>query len=90
MTDASYLATTRPRKSLEVNGRDYTFISKTRMEDGIFNNQFIEYGEHKGHYYGTSLAAIRDVVKKGKVCILAVNPKVCCANVVKISTWRQL
>nr|AVM85893.1 MPP [Oscarella lobularis] len=67
--------TTRPRKSLEVNGQDYTFISKTRMEDGIFNNQFIEYGEHKGHYYGTSLAAIRDVVKKGKVCILAVNPK---------------
>ncbi|KAG2458461.1 ARMC4 protein, partial [Polypterus senegalus] len=35
---------------------------------------FIEHGEYKGNYYGTSLDAIRSVLSKNKVCLLDVQP----------------
>ncbi|TKS87994.1 MAGUK p55 subfamily member 7 [Collichthys lucidus] len=36
--------------------------------------RFIEYGEYKGNYYGTSLDSIRSVLSKNKVCLLDVQP----------------
>lgn len=38
--------------------------------------RFIEYGEYKGNYYGTSLDSIRAVLSKNKVCLLDVQPHV--------------
>lgn len=38
--------------------------------------RFIEYGEYKGNYYGTSLDSIRSVLSKNKVCLLDVQPHV--------------
>ncbi|KAG7216687.1 hypothetical protein INR49_021056 [Caranx melampygus] len=35
---------------------------------------FIEYGEYKGNYYGTSLDAVRSVLSRNKVCLLDVQP----------------
>ncbi|GAA6090854.1 MAGUK p55 subfamily member 7 [Tachysurus ichikawai] len=35
---------------------------------------FIEYGEHGGNYYGTSLDAVRKVLAESKVCLLDVEP----------------
>ncbi|KAI6074837.1 MAGUK p55 subfamily member 7 [Aix galericulata] len=35
---------------------------------------FIEYGEYKNNYYGTSLDSVRSVLAKNKVCLLDVQP----------------
>ena len=42
------------------------------MGDG----RFLEYGEYKGHLYGTSLDAVKDVLSRGKMCVIDIEPKV--------------
>ncbi|MBN3296271.1 MPP7 protein, partial [Amia calva] len=36
--------------------------------------RFVEHGEYKGNYYGTSLDSVRSVLSKNKVCLLDVQP----------------
>lgn len=38
--------------------------------------RFVEYGEFRGHLYGTSIDAIDDVLKRGQICIIDVEPHV--------------
>ncbi|XP_057680432.1 MAGUK p55 subfamily member 7 isoform X1 [Corythoichthys intestinalis] len=66
--------TSRPKKNLENDGVEYHFISKHLFETDIHNNKFIEFGEYKGNYYGTSLDSIRSVLSRNKVCLLDVQP----------------
>ncbi|XP_036376549.1 MAGUK p55 subfamily member 7 isoform X1 [Megalops cyprinoides] len=66
--------TTRPKRSQESDGVEYHFISKHLFETDIHNNKFIEHGEYKGNYYGTSLDSVRSVLSKNKVCLLDVQP----------------
>lgn len=66
--------TSRAKKNQETDGVEYHFISKHLFETDIHNNKFIEYGEYKGNYYGTSLDSVRSVLSKNKVCILDVQP----------------
>ncbi|XP_013931342.1 PREDICTED: MAGUK p55 subfamily member 7 isoform X3 [Thamnophis sirtalis] len=66
--------TTRPRRSQESDGVEYTFISKHLFETDIQNNKFIEYGEYKNNFYGTSIDSVRAVLAKNKVCLLDVQP----------------
>ncbi|XP_072234296.1 MAGUK p55 subfamily member 7 isoform X2 [Leuresthes tenuis] len=66
--------TSRAKKNHETEGVEYRFISKHLFETDIHNNKFIEYGEYKGNYYGTSLDSIRSIISKNKVCLLDVQP----------------
>uniref|UniRef100_A0A3B4ABB8 Membrane protein, palmitoylated 7b (MAGUK p55 subfamily member 7) n=1 Tax=Periophthalmus magnuspinnatus TaxID=409849 RepID=A0A3B4ABB8_9GOBI len=66
--------TSRPRKNQESDGVEYHFIAKHLFETDIHNNKFIEYGEYKGNYYGTSLDSIRSVLAKNKVCLIDIQP----------------
>ncbi|XP_060104262.1 MAGUK p55 subfamily member 7 isoform X2 [Heteronotia binoei] len=66
--------TTRARRSQESDGVEYTFISKHLFETDVQNNKFIEYGEYKNNYYGTSIDSVRSVLAKNKVCLLDVQP----------------
>lgn len=66
--------TSRAKRNQENDGVEYYFISKHLFETDIHNNKFIEYGEYKGNYYGTSLDSIRSVLSKNKVCLLDVQP----------------
>ncbi|XP_053266580.1 MAGUK p55 subfamily member 7 isoform X3 [Podarcis raffonei] len=66
--------TTRPRRSQESDGIEYIFISKHLFETDVQNNKFIEYGEYKNNYYGTSIDSVRSVLAKNKVCLLDVQP----------------
>ncbi|XP_023182119.1 MAGUK p55 subfamily member 7 isoform X6 [Xiphophorus maculatus] len=66
--------TSRPKKNQECDGVEYHFISKHLFEADIHNNKFVEYGEYKGNYYGTSLDTLRGVLAKKKVCLLDVQP----------------
>ncbi|XP_031729158.1 MAGUK p55 subfamily member 4-like [Anarrhichthys ocellatus] len=66
--------TTRPIRAGEQTGREYHFATKELFEYMVCNNRFVEYGEYKGHLYGTSTDAIDEVLKRGRMCILDVEP----------------
>ncbi|XP_016126485.1 MAGUK p55 subfamily member 7-like [Sinocyclocheilus grahami] len=66
--------TSRSKRHQESDGVEYHFISKHLFEADIQNNKFIEHGEYKGNYYGTSLDSVRSVLSKNKVCLLDVQP----------------
>uniref|UniRef100_A0A8C7GRA7 MAGUK p55 scaffold protein 3 n=1 Tax=Oncorhynchus kisutch TaxID=8019 RepID=A0A8C7GRA7_ONCKI len=71
----STLDTTRAKKSHEREGVEYNFITKQAFEADIQSNIFIEYGEYKDHFYGTSLEAIRSVLDRNKICLVDVQPE---------------
>ncbi|XP_034145193.1 MAGUK p55 subfamily member 7 isoform X2 [Esox lucius] len=66
--------TSRPKRNQESEGVEYHFISKSIFETDIHSNKFVEHGEYKGNYYGTSLDSVRSVLSKNKVCLLDVQP----------------
>jgi len=67
--------TSRPRRDDEHNGADYHFISRLQFEQDILARKFVEHGEYEKAYYGTSLEAIRTVVKSEKICVLNLHPQ---------------
>lgn len=66
--------TSRPQRELEENGKSYWFFTREELEKEIREHRMLEYGEHNGHLYGTSLESIRDVIKDGKMCVLDCSP----------------
>ncbi|KAI4880267.1 hypothetical protein NFI96_030706, partial [Prochilodus magdalenae] len=66
--------TTRPLRSHEEPGREYHFISKDQFENMVYNQCFIEYGEYRGHFYGTSVEAVKDVLTAGRICVIDIEP----------------
>ncbi|XP_004524892.1 guanylate kinase [Ceratitis capitata] len=67
--------TTRQPRQFEVDGEHYHFIEKQAMEEKIANGEFIETATFCGNLYGTSKAAVRDVQKENKVCVLDIEPQ---------------
>jgi guanylate kinase len=49
----SVSATTRPKRKIEKDGKDYYFISKLEFEKRISNREFVEWEEVHGYLYGT-------------------------------------
>lgn len=45
--------TTRPPRGQELNGKDYFFVSREDFESRIAKDEFLEWAEVFGHYYGT-------------------------------------
>ncbi|XP_021915243.1 MAGUK p55 subfamily member 7 isoform X6 [Zootermopsis nevadensis] len=64
--------TSRPVRHGEVNGKEYFFVTREKMEEEIEAGKFIEFGEYKGNLYGTSAESVKSLVNAGYVCIL--NP----------------
>jgi len=65
----SVSVTTRPRRSAEIDGRDYVFISRERFDAMAAADELLEHATVFGHCYGTprgpidaALAAGRDIV----------------------------
>ncbi|XP_057214223.1 MAGUK p55 subfamily member 7 isoform X2 [Triplophysa rosa] len=58
--------TSRSKRQSESDGVEYHFISKHSFEADIHNNKFVEQGEYKGNYYGTSFDSVRSVMSKNK------------------------
>ena len=52
--------TTRPARAGEINGVDYYFVDRRTFEERISSDNFLEYAEFVGNYYGTP----RDKVEK--------------------------
>ncbi|KAF2883399.1 hypothetical protein ILUMI_22774 [Ignelater luminosus] len=64
--------TSRPMKPGEVNGKEYFFVTREKMEEDVEASKFIEFGEYKGNLYGTSTESVKALVNSSYVCIL--NP----------------
>ncbi len=56
----SVSATTRKPRANEVDGVNYHFLSKEDFLTKVENNEFVEYTEVFGNYYGTLLNCIED------------------------------
>eukprot|EP00128_Syssomonas_multiformis_P018361 Colp12_sorted_trinity150504_noHs@6183 len=65
--------TSRERRAEEVEGEDYYFVTKEKMEKDIADRKFIESGSHNGNLYGTSRQAVQAVIESGRHCVLDVS-----------------
>ena len=65
----SVSATTRPPRPGEVDGESYYFITKTRFEEMIARNEFLEYDAHAANYYGTPRSFVEKTLKTQSVIL---------------------
>ena len=65
--------TTRSPRSNEVNGIDYYFIDRNQFQKLINENEFLEYAEVFGNYYGTSKKEIIKKLDEGKNVIFDID-----------------
>lgn len=65
--------TTRKPRAGEVDGEHYHFTNKNDMSEAIKNGKFIESATFSGNMYGTSKAAVEEVLKGNKICILDID-----------------
>ncbi|KAJ1929486.1 hypothetical protein IWQ60_001098 [Tieghemiomyces parasiticus] len=65
--------TTRKPRPGEQDGVNYHFVDRETILQGIANGEFIESAEFSGNMYGTSIKAVRDVQKTGKICMLDID-----------------
>ncbi|MGM0530387.1 MAG: guanylate kinase [Bacteroidota bacterium] len=70
----SISACTRPRRSNEVDGEDYYFLSKETFKAKVENDEFVEWEEvYKDHYYGTLKSEVERIRNKGKNVIFDID-----------------
>ncbi|TFJ84484.1 hypothetical protein NSK_004469 [Nannochloropsis salina CCMP1776] len=65
--------TTRAPRPGEVEGVHYNFTSRDAMEAAIEEGRFLEFARVHTNLYGTSLEAVRQVQRAGKVCVLDID-----------------
>lgn len=65
--------TDRPKRSDEVNGVDYNFVTTERFEEMIRNNELVEYARVYGDYKGVPKAQIDDALASGKDVVLRLD-----------------
>ncbi len=66
-------ATTRPKRLGEVPNRDYYFFSKEEFTKMIQENQFLEYAEVHGNYYGIPISELEKSKTLNKKLILNID-----------------
>ncbi|MCB0804662.1 MAG: guanylate kinase [Bacteroidales bacterium] len=70
----SISAASRPKRSGEIDGIDYHFISKNDFIKKIENNEFVEWEEvYEGSFYGTLKSEVERIWKEGKHVIFDVD-----------------
>jgi len=65
--------TTRAMREQEQDGIHYHFVSKEHFQEMISGNEFVEWADVYGNYYGTSFKAIESGLKSGKTIILDID-----------------
>lgn len=65
--------TTRPARGSEKSGREYYFVSRQEFERMIDGNEFLEYADVFGNYYGTAKSFLRNAAGKGEDLLLDID-----------------
>jgi guanylate kinase len=66
-------ATTRKKRASETDGVNYYFLSKEDFEKRINKDEFLEYAEVYGNYYGVLKREVKRALDKGDDVILKVD-----------------
>lgn len=69
----SISTTTRGPRVGEKDGVDYYFVTKAEFEKDIKDNNFLEWAEVHGNYYGTSLKPIYQALDESKLVIFDID-----------------
>ena len=69
----SVSCTTRKPREGEVHGKNYFFISVEEFKKNIENNEFLEWAQFSGNYYGTQKQYIEEKLNKGIDVILEIE-----------------
>ncbi len=72
---ASYAisCTTRPPRPTEVNGKDYFFLSIDEFQKKIDNNEFFEFAEVHGNFYGTLKSEVFNHIETGNNVVMDID-----------------
>ena len=65
--------TTRKPRGAEVDGQSYHFVSREEFEKMLARNEFLEWAEVFGEYYGTHRGILEDAQAKGKDLVLDID-----------------
>jgi len=65
--------TTRPPRTGEQNGREYFFVSRTEFEEMMRKDDFLEYADVFGNYYGTARRFLSEAEQEGKDLLLDID-----------------
>ncbi len=71
--DFSISYTTRPPRGSEQNGKEYFFVTKEQFEAMIKADEFLEYANVFGYYYGTAKRFLRDAEARGNDLLLDID-----------------
>jgi len=69
----SISATTRQPRVGEIDGKDYFFLTREIFEQKIKNDEFYEYANVHGNYYGTLKEVVESNLNKGLNVILEID-----------------
>ena len=84
--------TTRAPRNEDIDGVTYNFVDRTEFERMIQVNEFLEYAEYSGNYYGTSLKVIEEKQAAGIDVLLdievqgAANVRAKCPDAILVFT----
>ena len=65
--------TTRSQRPGESEGADYFYVKRKEFEAMIDADQFLEYAEVFGNYYGTSMTSVNNALTQGNDVILEID-----------------
>lgn len=71
--DFSVSWTTRGPRGSEQDSREYHFTTREHFEEMIRNDEFLEYAEVFGNYYGTARRTLAEAFSKGKDLLLDID-----------------
>ena len=71
----SISCTTRTKREGECDGVNYFFLTQDNFDNCIKNNEFLEWAEFSGNYYGTKKEYVEKCLAKGENLILEIDTK---------------
>ncbi|MCX7985007.1 MAG: guanylate kinase [Bacteroidetes bacterium] len=71
----SVSATTRPKRSGEVDGKDYYFLTREDFEQRIVRGELVEWEEIYGNYYGTLKSEVERALTQGVSMLFDIDVK---------------
>ena len=69
----SVSCTTRPKRVHEVDGVNYHFLSEQEFTVKMKNNEFIEFENVHGYFYGTLRKTLKDALNQQKMILFDVD-----------------
>jgi guanylate kinase len=71
----SVSATTRPKRSSEVEGKDHFFLTKDKFEEYLRHGELAEWEEIYGNYYGTLKSEINRALEQDHIMLFDIDVK---------------